>query len=225
MAVYLTAGLSGAHLSPAVTLAFWLFGNFDKRRVPAYMAAQVAGAFFGAALVYVLYQSLLVDFEQSHQMVGGTKESLELAGVFSTYPNPGISVGQAFLTEVVITAILLAGLMALSDDMNGLPRGALGPLLSGLLIAIIGASMGPLTGFALNPARDLGPKSWNGWQAGVILPLLAAAIFLIFLCPFLARYLAAVSALPGTNSSFVVICPASLKTFLWQKQNNNMTYC
>ena len=165
MAVYLTAGLSGAHLSPAVTLAFWLFGNFDKRKVPAYMAAQVAGAFSGAALVYVLYHSLLVDFEQAHHMVRGTKESLELAGIFSTYPNAAISVGQAFLTEVVITAILLAGLMALSDDLNGLPRGALGPLLSGLLIAVIGASMGPLTGFALNPARDLGPKIME-WLAG-----------------------------------------------------------
>ncbi|WP_312044595.1 MIP/aquaporin family protein [Erwinia sp.] len=165
MAVYFSAGLSGAHLSPAVTLAFWLFGDFDKRKVPAYMVSQVAGAFFGAAVVYMLYQNLIVDAEQAHHIVRGSKESLELAGIFSTYPNPAISVGQAFLTEIIITAILLAGLMTLSDDLNGLPRGALAPLLSGLLIAVIGASMGPLTGFALNPARDLGPKIM-AWMAG-----------------------------------------------------------
>ncbi len=166
MAVYLTAGVSGAHLSPAVSIALWLFGGFERHKVPAYIAAQVAGAFCGAALVYGLYSSLFFDFEQAHNMVRGSVDGLQLASVFSTYPHPSLSVGQAFLVEMVITAILLAMIMALTDDGNGLPRGPLAPLLIGLLIAVIGASMGPLTGFAMNPARDFGPKLMTyfaGW--------------------------------------------------------------
>ena len=98
-------------------------------------------------------------------MVRGSVESLDLAGIFSTYPNPHIGVGQAFLVEMVITAVMMGLIMALTDDGNGLPRGPMAPLLIGLLIAVIGGAMGPLTGFALNPARDFGPKLF-AWVAG-----------------------------------------------------------
>src|SRR5476651_1435205 len=166
MAIYLTAAISGAHLNPAVTVALCLFANFEGRKVLPYIIAQVAGAFCAAALVYGLYYNLFIDFEQSHHMVRGSVESLNLAGIFSTYPNPHISVMQAFIVEVVITAILMALILGLTDDGNGIPRGPLAPLLIGILIAVIGASMGPLTGFALNPARDFGPKLMTffaGW--------------------------------------------------------------
>ncbi len=166
MAVYLSAGVSGAHLNPAVTVALCLFANFEGRKVVPYILAQVAGAFCAAALVYGLYYNLFFDYETSHQMVRGSVESIDLAGIFSTYPNPHIGVGQAFLVELVITAVLMALIMALTDDGNGVPRGPMAPLLIGLLVAVIGASMGPLTGFALNPARDFGPKVFAfiaGW--------------------------------------------------------------
>ncbi len=166
MGVYLAAGVSGAHLNPAVSIALWLFGTFERNKVPAYILAQTAGAFCAAALVYGLYSSLFFDFEQAQQMTRGSIASLELASVFSTYPHPSLSFGQAFLVEVVITAILLGMIMALTDDGNGLPRGPLAPLLIGLLIAVIGGAMGPLTGFAMNPARDFGPKLMTffaGW--------------------------------------------------------------
>ncbi|WP_313086200.1 MIP/aquaporin family protein [Pseudomonas sp.] len=166
MGVYLAAGVSGAHLNPAVSIALWLFGTFERHKVPAYILAQTAGAFCAAALVYGLYSSLFFDFEQAQHMTRGSLASLELASVFSTYPHPSLSVGQAFLVEVVITAILLGMIMALTDDGNGLPRGPLAPLLIGLLIAVIGGAMGPLTGFAMNPARDFGPKLMTfiaGW--------------------------------------------------------------
>lgn len=166
MAIYLTAAVSGAHLNPAVTLALWLFACFDRRKVLPYILAQIAGAFCAAALVYGLYYTLFLDFETAHHMVRGSNESLELAGIFSTYPNPHIYVGQAFMVETVITAILMCLILALTDDGNGIPRGPLAPLLIGILIAVIGASMGPLTGFALNPARDFGPKLFAylaGW--------------------------------------------------------------
>ena len=165
MAVYLSAAISGAHLNPAVTLALCLFGNFEGRKVIPYIVAQVAGAFCSAALVYALYHNLFLDYEQTHHMVRGSVESLDLAGIFSTYPNPHISVGQAFLVEAVITAVMMGLIMALTDDGNGLPRGPMAPLLIGLLIAVIGGAMGPLTGFALNPARDFGPKIF-AWLAG-----------------------------------------------------------
>jgi len=165
MAVYLSAGISGAHLNPAVTVALWLFANFEGRKVIPYTLAQVAGAFCSATLVYGLYYNLFLDYEQTHQMVRGSVESLDLAGIFSTYPNPHIGVGQAFLVEMVITAVMMGLIMALTDDGNGLPRGPMAPLLIGLLIAVIGGAMGPLTGFALNPARDFGPKLF-AWVAG-----------------------------------------------------------
>ena len=166
LAVYATAGLSGAHLNPAVTIALWKFACFDGKKVVPYIVAQTLGAFFAAALVYLLYRNLFLDFETAHNIVRGTPESLSLAGSFSTYPHPKLDIAGAFLVEMVITAILMALIMALTDDGNGVPRGPLAPLLIGFLIAVIGGAMGPLTGFAMNPARDFGPKlfaSLAGW--------------------------------------------------------------
>jgi glycerol uptake facilitator protein len=107
-----------------------------------------------------------MDYKQTHHMVRGSVESLELAGIFSTYPHHLLSIGQAFMVEMFITMLLLWLIMAIGDDHNGLPRGALAPILVGLLVAVIGASFGPLTGFAMNPARDFGPKVvayFSGW--------------------------------------------------------------
>ena len=98
-------------------------------------------------------------------MVRGSAESLQLASIFSTYPAAAINVWQAALVEVVITSMLMGLIMALTDDGNGVPKGSLAPLLIGILVAVIGASTGPLTGFAMNPARDFGPKIFT-WLAG-----------------------------------------------------------
>ena len=116
MAIYLTAGVSGAHLNPAVTIALWLFACFDKRKVIPFIVSQVAGAFCAAALVYGLYYNLFFDFEQTHHIVRGSVESVDLAGTFSTYPNPHINFVQAFAVEMVITAILMGLILALTDD-------------------------------------------------------------------------------------------------------------
>ncbi|EKT54103.1 MIP/aquaporin family protein [Providencia burhodogranariea] len=158
LAVYLTAGTSGAHLNPAVTIALWLFASFPRHKVAPYIIAQMLGGFFAAALVYAMYSPVFIDYDQVHHIVRGTQESLFTAGVFSTYPAPQLTEFHAFFIEVVIAAILLCLILALTDDGNGIPRGPLAPLLIGILIAVIGGSFGPLTGFALNPARDFGPK-------------------------------------------------------------------
>lgn len=164
LAVYATAGVSGAHLNPAVTVALWKFASFEGKKVVPYIISQVLGAFSAAALVYFLYKDLFTAAEAAKNIVRG--EDVGFAGVFSTYPNEHIGVLQAFCVEVVITMALMSLILALTDDGNGVPRGPLAPLLIGLLIAAIGGAFGPLTGFAMNPARDFGPKMFAflaGW--------------------------------------------------------------
>lgn len=142
------------------------FCGFDKRKVVPFIIAQIAGAFASAALVYALYSNLFTQWELTHNVVRGSVESLGTAGIFSTYPNALLSNMQAFAVEMVITAVLMLGIMALGDNNNGAPKGFAAALLIGILIAVIGASLGPLTGFAMNPARDFGPKLFAfvaGW--------------------------------------------------------------
>ena len=112
----------------------------------------------------MLYQDLFAATEAAQNIVRG--ETVGVANVFSTYPHPNISIYKAFLVEMVITAILMGLILALTDDGNGVPKGPMAPLLIGLLIAVIGGATGPLTGFAMNPARDFGPKLlayFAGW--------------------------------------------------------------
>lgn len=138
---------------------------FSGRKVFPYIVSQVAGAFGGAVLAYVLYSTMFTEFESAHHIARGSVESLQLASIFSTYPAASLSIWHAALVEVVITSMLMGMIMALTDDGNGVPKGPLAPLLIGLLVAVIGASTGPLTGFAMNPARDFGPKLFT-WMAG-----------------------------------------------------------
>ena len=166
MAIYVTAGVSGAHLNPAVTLALMTFRGFDKKKVIPYIIAQILGAFSSAGLVYFLYRQLFVAYDKTHGIIRGSVESLSTAGIFSTYPNPHIDNFQAFIVEMVITAVLMMTILAVGDDQNGAPKGHMSAILVGIVIAVIGASIGPLTGFAMNPARDFGPKLFAyfaGW--------------------------------------------------------------
>lgn len=146
LGAYLSAGISGAHLNPSVTIAFAAFGTFPARKILPYIAAQMLGAFTAAFLVYSLYSNLFIE------------KSLSEAAVFTTFPHKGISLTQAFMTEFSITALLVGGIFALGDDKNGIPRGALAPFLVGILVAVLGASFGPLTGFSMNAARDFPPR-------------------------------------------------------------------
>jgi glycerol uptake facilitator protein len=191
LAVYLTSGISGAHLNPAVTIAFWVFANFEGKRVIPYIVAQVAGAFMGAAICFSLYYNLFTDYETLHHMVPGTPESLYLASIFSTYPHASISVWQAAWVEIVITSILMGLIMALTDDGNGVPKGPLAPLLIGLLIAVIGAATGPLTGFAMNPARDFGPKLFTFFAGWGSVAMTGARDVPYFLIPIVAPVIGA----------------------------------
>ncbi|MBD1575996.1 aquaporin [Vibrio sp. S11_S32] len=191
IAIYCTGGVSGAHLNPAVTIALTLFHGFEKRKVLPFIGAQVLGAFFSAALVYGLYSNLFTNYELTHHMVRGSQESLALAGIFSTYPNPLLSFGGAFAVEFVITCVLMFGILALGDDRNGAPNKALAPLLIGLLIAVIGGALGPLTGFAMNPARDFGPKLFAYFAGWGDMALTGGKDIPYFIVPILAPIMGA----------------------------------
>ncbi len=167
IAIYCTAGVSGAHINPAVTIALAAFHGFDKQKVLPYIVAQMAGAFCSAALVYGLYSNLFTDYEILHNFTRSSEAALSTAGIFSTYPHASLSFLGAVAVEFVITAVLMFGILALGDENNGASRGPMNPLLIGVLIAVIGGSLGPLTGFAMNPARDFGPKLFAyfaGWE-------------------------------------------------------------
>lgn len=156
LAVYLTAGISGAHLNPSVTIPFAVFGNFPRQKIIPYIVAQMFGAFAAAMVVYGLYSSLFLE------------KNLATAGIFTTFPHQKISFAQAFMIELFITALLVGGIFGLGDDKNGVARGALAPLLIGLLVAVIGSAFGPLTGFSMNAARDFAPRLFTtlaGWGA------------------------------------------------------------
>lgn len=184
IAIYCTAGVSGAHINPAVTIALAAFHGFEKRKVLPYIISQMAGAFCSAALIYALYSNLFTDYEIANGFLRNSEAALSTAGIFSTYPHPSLSILGAFSVEFVITAVLMFAILALNDESNGTPRGAMTPILIGILIAVIGGSLGPLTGFAMNPARDFGPKLF-AYFAGWELALSGAKDIPYFIVPIL----------------------------------------
>ncbi|GGE16951.1 aquaporin [Marinithermofilum abyssi] len=168
IAIYVTGAVSGTHINPAVTITMAVFRGFPWKNVIPYIIAQVLGAFTGAAATYFLYRGAFAQFEKTKDIVRGSADSLATAKIFSTYPAPFLSNWDAFFVEFMITALLLIVILAVGDDRNPLVPALnhLTPLVIGLTVAVIGGSWGSLTGFALNPARDLGPKLFAavaGW--------------------------------------------------------------
>jgi glycerol uptake facilitator protein len=146
IAVFAVAQFSGAHINPAVTLGFAVIGNTDWSDVPKYLAGEFSGAFIGACLVWAAYSNHWEDTEDP---------GLKLA-VFSTAPAIRNVVAN-FITEVIGTFLLVFGVLALVADKATVDTGLV-PLLVGLLVLAIGLSLGGPTGYAINPARDLGPR-------------------------------------------------------------------
>ncbi len=144
MAIYVVGKFSGAHINPAVTLALATIGEFPWEEVPAYIAAQMLGAGFGAVLVYFHYMPHWRETQEA---------DLKLA-VFSTGPAIRHNVSN-LLSEVIGTFILVMGILGIGA--NEFTEG-LNPLIVGLLIFSIGLSLGSTTGYAINPARDLAPR-------------------------------------------------------------------
>jgi glycerol uptake facilitator protein len=151
IAVYCVNAISGAHLNPAVTIALATTGAFDWAKVPMYIAAQIAGGFLGGAVVWISY---LPHWK-------ATPDPVSKLAVFSTVP----AIRQPFanlLSEIIGGFALVLALLAVLSPGNFVPGSDLakgfGPLLVGAIVMAIGLSLGGPTGYAINPARDLGPR-------------------------------------------------------------------
>jgi len=170
IAIYVTGAVSGTHANPAVTLALALYRGFSWRKVLPYSLAQVVGAFLGAGIVYLLYSPVIDHYNALHHL---TRAEGGAAGVFFTHPGLAISVMHAFVDEIVLTAMLVLGVFAVTEEFNTMaPQANSGALIIGLLVAAIGASAGYLEAWAINPARDLGPRlfAWLAGWGGAALP-------------------------------------------------------
>lgn len=151
--VYVAGRLSGAHINPAVTLAFACCADFPWRKVGPYMAAQLLGAFCGALLVRWNYTETLAKVDPGH--------TIKTQFVFSTLPGNGtfpVHEFGALRDQILGTALLLFVITALIDLRNTAPVGNMHGLMIGLLVVAIGMAFGADAGYAINPARDLGPR-------------------------------------------------------------------
>jgi len=151
IAVYCVNSISGAHINPAVTIALASIGAFPWAKVPMYIVAQVAGGFLGGVIVWLAY---LPHWK-------ATKDPEGKLAVFSTTPairQPGANLG----CEIIGTFALVLSLLAVLSPGNLVPGSDLakgfGPVLVGVIVMAIGLSLGGPTGYAINPARDLGPR-------------------------------------------------------------------
>ncbi|GAA2244988.1 MIP/aquaporin family protein [Kitasatospora cystarginea] len=153
LGVYVAARMSGGHLNPAVTVALAAFKGFPWAKVGPYAVAQTAGAFVAALVVRWNYTEVLAKFDPNH--------SIKSQGVFSTLPgNGGFPVSElgALRDQVIGTAILVLLVFAVTDVLNSPPRANLGPFIVGLIVVAIGMAFGTNAGYAINPARDFGPR-------------------------------------------------------------------
>jgi len=161
----LVAGpVSGAHLNPAVSTALAAVGKFDWKKLGPFILAQYLGAFLGAALVFFTYKDAIDMFTGpgDYQVEGANAT----AGIFVTFPGPGISNFNGAVDQVVGTALLLFAISAINNPANSAVSSSLGPLLVGLVVVNIGICFGHNAGYAINPARDLGPRLFlliAGW--------------------------------------------------------------
>lgn len=208
LAIYTTGSISGCHANPAVTLALALYRKFPWKQVVPYCIAQTLGAFAGAVLVHQLFGPVIDAYNLAHHL---TRAAGGAAGVFFTHPAAGITVSHAFGDEVVLTAFLIFGIFAITEQYNEMAPGAnAGALMIGLLVALIGASMGYLEAWAINPSRDLGPRlfcffaGWGNaafpspqayWWVPIVGPLLGGAVgggaYQLLIHPFLPARLRA----------------------------------
>jgi glycerol uptake facilitator protein len=149
LGVYVAGRTSGAHLNPAVTLTLAVFRGFPWAKVVPYSLAQTAGALAGAALVFWNYRPAFqkVDPRLDHT-----------AGIFTTFPAFPEVLSAGLLDQILGTALLLALIFAVTDERNQPPSANLAPLVIGLIVVAIGMSFGAMHGYAINPARDFGPR-------------------------------------------------------------------
>jgi glycerol uptake facilitator protein len=161
---------SGAHINPAVTFGLAVTGRFPWRKVAPYMAAQVVGAFIGAAIIFIDFHAkwLIVD-----------PQLASTAGIFCTFPAITTSYLPGFIDQIIGTSVLMFGILSIGDWSGKNNVGWTGPGMVALLVVAIGMSIGAMHGYAINPARDFGPRFF-AFVAGFTQPnLMEAGIVLV----------------------------------------------
>src|SRR3954468_4708350 len=167
MGCYVAAGVTGAHLNPAVTVALAVRRAFPWGRVLPYALAQLGGAFVASAVVFLTYHEALNAFDGGVRQVLGAHGT---AGIWATYPQPFLSTMGGFIDQVVGTALLVTVIFGIMDGRNSPVPAGLAPVVVGLLVVLIGATFGFNAGYAINPARDFGPRLFTfigGWGGEV----------------------------------------------------------
>jgi glycerol uptake facilitator protein len=165
MGIYVAGGISGAHINPAVTLSLAARRGFPWAKVGPYWVAQLLGAFVAALLIRWNF------YEWFNQVDPG--KTFATQGVYSTSPGPGMSVLGGLRSEIIGTAVLVMLVLAITDARNMAPSANLAPWIIGIAVVAIGMSLGALSGYAINPARDFGPRlaSWfTGWSTAMQAP-------------------------------------------------------
>lgn len=161
MAVYVAGGVSGAHINPAVTLGLAVKRDFPWSKVLPYIGAQMLGAFLGAAAVYLIYMEGLQEAGMPNVWATGPGSVFGQAfwGGVGVDAVGSYSIFNASIAEFFGTMMLLWGVLAITDDRNVAPMsGNMHPFMIGMLVLAIGLSLGGPSGYAINPARDLGPR-------------------------------------------------------------------
>jgi glycerol uptake facilitator protein len=212
MAVYVAGGVTGAHINPAVTFAFAVKGDFPWAKVLPYAAAQVAGAFAGAALCYADYAPAINMWNAAHRVIARADPGgMTTFSIFATFPAHyyGASLFGPLFDQIVGTFFLLLFVLAIIDTLNLAVQANLGPFMVGMAVAAIGMSYGTGAGYAINPARDFGPRlfcwlmGWGAnafpgpygyWWVPIVGPLIGASCGVMVYKFFIADTLAARTA-------------------------------
>lgn len=178
IAIYVSAPLSGAHLNPAISIAFATFTDFPAKKLPAYFCAQFIGAFLSAAVVFILFGAKIVDTENLLGLVRGENGSEASAMIFGEFfPNLGgkpLSVASkdyffnAFFAEFLGTLLLTLGIFSFTQRKTSPVISALIPVLIGVLLTLLIIIFAPFSQAGFNPARDLAPRVFSslaGWKS------------------------------------------------------------
>uniref|UniRef100_A0A2K6G4Y3 Aquaporin 7 n=1 Tax=Propithecus coquereli TaxID=379532 RepID=A0A2K6G4Y3_PROCO len=196
MGVYVAGDISGAHMNAAVTFTSCALGRMSWKKFPVYVVGQFLGSFMAAATIYSLFYPAIIRFSGGELTVIGPTAT---AGIFATYLPDYMTLWRGFLDEVLVTGMLQLCLLAITDKKNPEFQGTQ-PLVIGVLVVIIGVSLGMNSGYAINPSRDLPPRfftylaGWgkqvfragdNWWWVPVVAPILGAylggIIYLLFI--------------------------------------------
>uniref|UniRef100_A0A8D3C1I6 Aquaporin-3 n=1 Tax=Scophthalmus maximus TaxID=52904 RepID=A0A8D3C1I6_SCOMX len=180
--------VSGGHLNPAVTFALCLLGREPWKKFPMYFLFQTIGAFFGSAIIFGMYYDALWDHPGNFNVTGPRST----AGIFATYPGKHLTIVNGFFDQIIGTAALIVCILAIVDPYNNpIPQG-LEAFTVGFVVLVIGLSMGFNSGYAVNPARDLGPRIFTAMAGHFFLYKINGWFLVPIFAPFLGTIIGVV---------------------------------